>query len=145
MKNKTLDEVVEPGIFRALFCDVKYWIEENWREAIAGAATLAIMGGAYQCCFGTWRVENVTVVDFGSYEIPDSETLYGEVQTTVTVVDKDGDKKCFRSYGTFADNLCIGDELKFMDYRFGIVGPCKYAEEYETVGGKKWESHLIEW
>ncbi|MBT5022716.1 hypothetical protein HOK51_03670 [Candidatus Woesearchaeota archaeon] len=114
----TLSELVEP--------------KPTLTHKIVGLVFLIAMGGfTYKSCFAPRSVENVKVIDKGSYTIVDHESGYEEEQTTITVEGG----QCFRDPKPFGDNIHIGNKIKKLTYRPGIIGPCDYVIDYKMNYG----------
>ena len=95
----------------------------------AGAVVVLAVGGLiYQCCFKHRVIEDVTVVDKGSYSMYDAVWSDAIYFTTITI---DKNDKCFIVGRRDGEKLMKGDKLKFVEYEPSIRLYCDHLEDYE--------------
>ena len=80
-------------------------------------------------CFAPRTTEGpISITNKGKYYLIDGETGYQELQNTINI---DNHKKCLRDIMPFGEILEVGDTLKQVRWRPGLIGPCDYIIGYE--------------
>lgn len=76
-------------------------------------------------------IENVTVISVSDYTINafDEHFRLGEYHQTGIIINKY--PKCLRS-GMDLSSLDVGEELNWVKYCYGLIGPCDYVIDYQT-------------